>query len=673
MKYLLFSLLCFLTLSLTAQEACPNTYDGNADGSVTINDLLDLLGVFGDSDTDSDGIWDSIDDCIDLTACNYANDPTEACNYIDALGNCGGGCEGDSDNDGICDSEDDCVGVLDECGVCNGPGATEVVIESITLLYDSVYLPQLEEWYVYDFGADTTFTYWCPSTLTPLTDDNIHVAVWVWISDEVQAEDTYGHISDWDVSSVTDMNHMFWNAYNFNGDISSWDVSSVTDMNHMFWNAYNFNGDISSWDVSSVTDMSSMFSVTESFNGDLSSWDVSSVTNMNRMFANTVAFNGDLSSWDVSSVTNMNWMFTNTPDFNGDLSTWDVSSVTDMSSMFNGASSFNGDISAWDVSSVTNMNSMFSLAYDFNGDLSTWDVSSVTDMGEMFEYTGWFNSDLSSWDVSSVTNMSGMFANTYYFNGDISAWDVSSVTNMGGMFASAGFLSEENQCLIHTSFSSNSNWPYDWSGFCPFVCGDLVSHEGYNYSTVQIGNQCWFSENCRYLPVVSPSNEGSTTAPYFYVLGYEGTDVAAAKATSNYGTYGVLYNWPAVMTEGICPSGWHIPSDGEWQTMEISLGMSEEEAASTWWRGSPVGDYLKSTYGWNNNGNGSNSSGFSGLPGRHRSSSGGFNTYDSAGFWWSSTGSGSNSWMRHLNNVQAYVYRNNYDRNNGFSARCVRD
>ena len=160
------------------------------------------------------------------------------------------------------------------------------------------------------------------------------------------------------------------------------------------------------------------------------------------------------------------------------------------------------------------------------------------------------------------------------------------------------------------------------------IHGDgLVSHEGYDYSTVLIGDQCWFSENCRYLPEVSPSSEGSDTDPYFYVYGYEGTDASAAMSTAYYATYGVLYNWPAVMTEGICPSGWHIPSDGEWQTMEISLGMSEADAASEGWRGSPVGDYMKSTSGWNGGGNGSNSSGFTGLPGGYRYS-GGFTTME---------------------------------------------
>jgi uncharacterized protein (TIGR02145 family) len=172
------------------------------------------------------------------------------------------------------------------------------------------------------------------------------------------------------------------------------------------------------------------------------------------------------------------------------------------------------------------------------------------------------------------------------------------------------------------------------SGFT--TCGDDIEHEGYDYSTVQIGDQCWFSENCRYLPEVSPSSAGSETSPYYYVYGYEGIDVTAAQATSNYETYGVLYNWLAVMTAGICPSGWHIPTDLEWQTMEISLGMSVSEAASEFWRGTDEGYQMKSSSGWNSGGNGSNSSGFTGLPGGDRYSSG-FRYNGNYGFWWSAS------------------------------------
>ena len=60
--------------------------DGNADGLIGVEDLLDLLSVYGDTDLDSDGVWDSIDDCLDLEACNYDANPTEPCGYIDTSG-----------------------------------------------------------------------------------------------------------------------------------------------------------------------------------------------------------------------------------------------------------------------------------------------------------------------------------------------------------------------------------------------------------------------------------------------------------------------------------------------------------------------------------------------------------------------------------------------------------
>ena len=230
-------------------------------------------------------------------------------------------------------------------------------------------------------------------------------------------------------------------------------------------------------------------------------------------------------------------------------------------------------------------------------------------------------------------------------------------------------------CNSDGCYSDDSN-PFrtldECLSICGFECGHLLYHNGYGYSTVQIGDQCWFAENCRYLPEASHQNEISDSEPYYHVFMYQGTDVEDAMATANYETYGVLYNWPAVMTEGICPSGWHIPTDEEWQTMEISLGMSESEAAQTGWRGSPVGDYLKSTSGWNDGGNGSNSSGFTGLPGGYRSS-GAFQFNGANGGWWSASESSSKSWVRRLYGSDGIVGRNYLDRSIGFSARCVRD
>ena len=147
---------------------------------------------------------------------------------------------------------------------------------------------------------------------TPITDANIRQAISEWISTPTFAEATYGNISDWDVSQVTDMSSLFQDSSDFNQDISSWDVSSVTNMSWMFLNATSFNQDISSWDVSSVTQMSYMFENATSFNQDISSWDVSSVTYMRGMFLRASAFNQDIGGWDLSDNTVMNDFFQDT-------------------------------------------------------------------------------------------------------------------------------------------------------------------------------------------------------------------------------------------------------------------------------------------------------------------------------------------------------------------------
>lgn len=207
------------------------------------------------------------------------------------------------------------------------------------------------------------------------------------------------------------------------------------------------------------------------------------------------------------------------------------------------------------------------------------------------------------------------------------------------------------------------------------------------YKTVKIGDQTWMAENLAYLPSVSPSSQGSATAPYYYVYGYQGTDVIAAKATENYKTYGVLYNWPAAMAgaasssanpskvQGVCPSGWHLPSDAEWKQMEVLLGMAQTQSDASDWRGTDQGTQLKASGGWNSNGNGNNSSGFSALPGGIRNyPNGPFNFIGSNGDWWTSTeGNSSSAVNRHLYYSNTKVYRSVRDKVYGFSVRCVRD
>jgi len=92
-------------------------------------------------------------------------------------------------------------------------------------------------------------------------------------------------------------------------DLTCWDVSRVTNMDHMFYNAGTFNQDISNWNVSNVVCMHGMFGFACIFNQDLSKWDTSSVIDMRCMFSNAKLFNKDISTWDISSVQYTRYMF----------------------------------------------------------------------------------------------------------------------------------------------------------------------------------------------------------------------------------------------------------------------------------------------------------------------------------------------------------------------------
>ena len=392
MKHILTLAALVLATSCFGQEACPNVHDINSNGTIDIEDFLSILGLFADVDVDEDGVWDSQDDCLDATACNYLASPTEPCAFLDAIGECGGACEGDGDEDGICDNLDTCDGELDECGICNGPGPSQVVVEDIVFTYDSIYLPVENEWFVFAVDADTTFNFLC--------------------------------------------------------------------------------------------------------------------------------------------------------------------------------------------------------------------------------------------------------------------------------------------------------FP---------ACGDPVNYQGYDYETVLIGEQCWFAENLRSqfyengdaIPGNLSDYEWDETAWYFPTPGavavygqasatcYENSpDGDGCDESWSLIEYGRLYNWYAVNDErGLCPSGWHVPSDTEWMTLEMALGMSYSEASDSGWRGTDEGSKLKSIFGWQGGLENSNSSGFSGKPGGYRPDGGsGYDEAGLGGFWWSSSPSSwDESWCRKLQYAQNGVLRYDVTKAFGFSIRCIQD
>lgn len=196
-----------------------------------------------------------------------------------------------------------------------------------------------------------------------------------------------------------------------------------------------------------------------------------------------------------------------------------------------------------------------------------------------------------------------------------------------------------------------------------FRCGDDVLHKGYWYNTTSIGGQCWFAENLRYLPEVSPSAEGSDLNPHAYVFGYDGVEVSDAKNTLEYHQFGALYNFPAVEQWDLCPEGWYVPTDLEWTEMTSSLGSQLF-----------VANLMRTSYKDQiDNWEGTNLSGFSGLPGGFRGPNGGFYSAGYDGYWWSSSPIGSLAWLRFLGYYNENVGRSNTNPQAGFSVRCVRD
>jgi len=235
-------------------------------------------------------------------------------------------------------------------------------------------------------------------------------------------------IDQWGTGLWTSMESAFYGCSNLAGKAEDRpDLSSVTNMRHMFRAASAFNQDIGDWDTSNVTDLGFMFSEASAFNQDIGDWDTSSVTVMSWMFSVASAFNQDIGGWNTSSVINMRRMFSQASTFNQNIGGWNTSNVTDMRGMFAFAIAFNQDISSWNTSDVMNMHAMFNVAMAFNQDIGGWNTSNVTNINYMFTGAIAFDQDIGGWDVTAVINAIGIFGgiklSTKNYDALLIGWD----------------------------------------------------------------------------------------------------------------------------------------------------------------------------------------------------------------------------------------------------------
>jgi uncharacterized protein (TIGR02145 family) len=208
----------------------------------------------------------------------------------------------------------------------------------------------------------------------------------------------------------------------------------------------------------------------------------------------------------------------------------------------------------------------------------------------------------------------------------------------------------------------------------------ITDVDGNKYRTVKIGNQWWTSENVKVTHYRNGDAIPRVTGATEWISLITGAYCNYDNDATNVSTYGRLYNWYAVNdSRMISPIGWHVPTDEEWKTLEMYLGMSREDADNLIWRGTDEGGKLKESgfEHWQSPNTGAtNESGFTALPGGARLYHGIFYLMGStASFWTSTEGDENKAWSRSLGccSNPPDVGRSQDYKYGGFSIRLLRD
>jgi uncharacterized protein (TIGR02145 family) len=292
----------------------------------------------------------------------------------------------------------------------------------------------------------------------------------------------------------------------------------------------------------------------------------------------------------------------------------------------------------------------------------------IVDLGEGISLCGHF--------VSKSSSFSGTFFQSTIYNPGTGPY-ISMITGLepNTLYYIKAYASNSNETLFGKTISYTTP-----SGFTD-------NRDGNIYQWIKIGNQIWMAENLAYLPHIGQYSFEPNKEPVYEVLDYQGTDVSEAKTTLYYNTYGVLYNLPALMAgeitsntnpsgvQGVCPSGWHLPSETEWDQLITYQGGADiagaklKETGLTHWSSSNIGA--------------TNESGFTALPGGNKYNTYNFNqlvysfwTYGGTGEWWSCSEYDTNKMYTikiESNSNEVYPFYSNKDVEYCFSVRCVKD
>ena len=287
------------------------------------------------------------------------------------------------------------------------------------------------------------------------------------------------------------------------------------------------------------------------------------------------------------------------------------------------------------------------------------------------------------------------FTDTYmsYLNQEVT-------TNATPTFTGLTLTALEVNGVITATGGTSTDWNNAATlGACDGI-NTVYDVDGNRYGTVVIGGQCWMSENMRTTQypdktaitkgcIAEDCGDWDTDTTQYSCPPNVGNTAEDCNAAYRYGensgtgtgeALGMFYQWSAAMNgstdelaQGICPEGWHIPTNGEWEILEEYLG-SADCRTDVGWQCTPAGNKMKTPDNCSVAGDSNCSiSGFNGLLTGARGTNSNYYTRGSNTYLWSSTVGTTGAWKRCLYSTESNVYRNDYDKANGFSVRCLKD
>ena len=654
--------------------------------------------------TDVCGVCDGPGEIYD---CGCQNLPVGDCdcngNQLDALNVCGGTCLEDVDGDGICDDDgnDDCIGVVDECGICNGPGA------------------------IYDCGCAGIAPDACDCLGTPDVDqdgicDNIDPCIGVDDSDgDGICDDADDCDGTYDGCGVCNGPGPIYDCGC--SDIPEGDCDCAGNQPDAEGNCQDYAADT---------------------NGD------GLYDTLLEACLNQSSYTFDDQTYDVVAIGDQCWFQENlqrTQFANGD--DLDVFPAGEAwNNTLEGAYGVYGDNEA-EVETYGLLYNYAAAADPRNVCPTGWRVSTENDWQNLIYETGnYFDAGALKeagtlhWAApnSGATNESGFTAlpggeRGFGAIGDVERgtaglfWTSDGGGGDGGrsvrlehdneeitvstIGASRGqairclkvepsfgctdvnFLEydptatvDDGGCLIpsHPGCMDDGFEEFDPQanvddGSCATLVGcsesTAVNYGGYEYAVVGIGTQCWFKENLRVTNYRNGDEVQNLQDPVEWSNTNSGAYVAVLNDNALAAEFGYLYNGMAVTdSRHLCPVGWHVATDEEWKTMESFLGVPFLELDMTGIRGEAegVGEAMRMDYP-NDTWYGTNTSGFSGWPGGSREGQGYFSEPGFNGRWWAPSENGSWYSFRELDYGTSGIFREEYmNPRFGLSVRCLR-